>query len=570
MACCKSMLARRIVLWYILLGTFVIFPISLNVGMGCRFLNVGVDNGFGFQSFGPFNVAIYDPEARGKAQFLGCVDLSVFWEEETSNDFGFTALRISSALLLGFVSLATLICVCLQCFAKHGKSHWWDLMRFCYVGATLSQGAMYTVYASDMCGSGDEDSDAKCTPGTTGIIGAFNFLLLFLMVFATFSSLPPRNPVFQCWTGDMDYDDDYSDDGSTSEEDSVMRKFKALGDEDHGDGVSLFSGSRVSRKSRRSMKSGKDEDDSLSAAEKGVDEGSRNSQSSSKRQNRGSVASTKSGKSKASEILVETVESESVSTAKSSKSILPKMRTLVKKPVDEEENLSSKKSGATSVTKKTTEDKDSFKKSVQDLVSLASKKSNRSSKSTGTREDYGLKSMSSASGSTLEVTNFVIQLIEMTQLQKGGRRVKLADIDNQVEIVDEYPTEEEGEIKSTPSTDEVTVRTEYYDLGSRTTKEIKHSDGSRTIVTTITVDNTSDSTTAGSKKAPMPLEPPVQLTHSAGSIVSYESSRYQVEKSDSSATSFVGTGKDKNLVTQGDLALSVATASVAQASLSKT
>ena len=34
----------------------------------------------------------------------------------------------------------------------------------------------------------------------------------------------------------------------------------------------------------------------------------------------------------------------------------------------------------------------------------------------------------------LEVTNFVIQLIEMTELKEGGRRVKLADIDNQVEI----------------------------------------------------------------------------------------------------------------------------------------
>lgn len=451
---------------------------------------------------------------------------------------------------------------------------------------------------------------SQCTPGTTGIIGVFNFALLFGMVITTFISLPPRNPVFQCWDGDMEYTDE-SEDGSTSEEDSVIRKFKAMGETDN-DSVSLFGGSRMSRKSRRSTKSkvsGKDGDESASAAEKGlsvVSVKSEEVQHTPTISEEGSAASIKSGKSnqkgKSNEIIVETVESESVSTAKSTRSkkstILPVVSKLFSKSlaVDENKSIASDKKSSVSVPieKSSEEESKSYKKSVEEIASLSSKKSNRSLKSmsskrsnkslkssdskvmllkrdsqevksAGSLSDYGLKStMSSASGSTLEVTNFVIQLIEMTELEEGGRRVKLADNENQVEIIDEYPIEEGGEIKSTSSSDEIAVRTEYYDLGSRSTKEIRHKDGSRTIITTITVDVSSDSTTATSKKATAPLEPQIELSRSAGSIESIQSSKYQVMKSDSSATSYTGTRKNRNQVKQGDLCLSVATPSLAK------
>ena len=37
--------------------------------------------------------------------------------------------------------------------------------------------------------------------------------------------MPPRNPVFQCWGGDIDWNDEDSEEaGDTSEEDSEMRQ----------------------------------------------------------------------------------------------------------------------------------------------------------------------------------------------------------------------------------------------------------------------------------------------------------------------------------------------------------
>ena len=629
---CHILYNRR---WYILLGTFIIFPLSVNVGLGCRFLDVNVESNHGYQSFGAFNVAIYDPEARGSSRFLGCVDLSLYWEEETSDDFGFTALRISSAFMLGFVSLATLICICIQCFSKHGKTHWWGLMRFCYIGATISQGAMYAIYFSDMCSTQSNEyiegeynifissTSPQCRPGTTGIIGVFNFALLCGMVIATLVSFPPRNPVFQCWDGDMEYTDE-SDDGSTSEEDSVMRKFKELGNADN-DSVSLFGGSRKSRKSTKSRASGKGADDSASAAEMGIANTSMKSEDlgrvptvSEERSVASGESAKKNKKAKSSEIIVETVESESVSTTRSKKSaILPVVKTLFTKTKainekDEKESIASDRKNTASVTEKKSHDEnESFKKSEEEVASVksvSSKTNNESAKSVGSNEviilkpdnqeaksvkslsskrssksfrsngskgllsragnsgslaDYGLKSMSSTSGeSTLEVTNFVIQLIEMTELGEGGRRAKLSDNENQVIIVDEYPIEEGGEIAPNSSADQIAVRTEYYDLGSRSTKEITHKDGSRTIVTTITVDFSSDSTTATPRRYPAPLsDPPVELTRSAGSIESAQSSKYQVIKSESSATSYTGTRRNKNQLKEGDLALSVATAS---------
>ena len=245
------------------------------MGLGCRFINVGYENQDEIQSLGAFSVAIYDPQTRGSNNFLGCVKPSQFWQLETSYDVGFTTIKVASGFMLAFTFLASLICVTLQCFSKHGKSHLWGIMRFCFVGAAFSQAAMYAVFASDICkedyDEDDDDSfkgfllfnlgDKKCRPGHSGVLGMLNFALLVGMVVATCNSLPPRNPVFQCWGGDIDWDEE-SEDGSTSEEDSDrIRSMESI-----DDSVSLFS-SRMSRKSGRTLV--KVKEDSVSVAEKG-------------------------------------------------------------------------------------------------------------------------------------------------------------------------------------------------------------------------------------------------------------------------------------------------------------
>jgi hypothetical protein len=522
--------------------------------MGCRFLNVGFKDEDEIQSFGAFNIAMYDPEARGNNDFLGCVGLSQFWQEETNYDIGFTIVRVAGALMMAFITLATLICVSLQCFSKAGKSHLWSIMRVCYVGATISQAVMYSIFASDMCKTDDEYdgsnfdafislnlSTKKCSPGHTGITGVVNFALLFGMVLSTFYSLPPRNPVFQCWGSEME-NDEYSDDGSTSEEDSVMHKWKGLGRSiDQDDSVSLFGGSRMStRKSKKSVEG--DEESQKSQKTKGslVTKFEKY-----KLAEDGSVASAKSTKSAVSKKSHKS--STSVSTGKSI------AKCLKKKAADDGKSVMSSKSNKSAISK-----------AVQDaqaqlLLEPADSKVDASA--------YDLKSMvSSASGSTLEITNFVLQLISMTELKEGGRRIKIQDLENQVEIVDEYPKEEGGEIDSCPTSDIASVRTEFYELGSRTTKEITHVDGSKTIVTTILVENGYENATMASQEEGTLLrEPPVELTHSAGSIESHKSSKYDVKPiptSNSSVTTYKGLGKKKEVLEQGDLALSVGTQSV--------
>ena len=318
--------------WYILLGSFVILPLTFNVGMGCQFLNVSYSNEEEVQSFGAYNVAIYDPESNGN-NFLGCVNLSLFWQERTDNDNGFTWLRISSIWMLFFTTLATAICLLLQCFSKSGKTHLWAIMRVCYIGALLGQACMYSVFASYLCTTDTDNHDSSdmyvssgspnCLPGQTGMLGIFNFVLLFLMVIATFNSLPPRNPVFQCWGADSELDNDESKDGSTSEEDSVMREFKNLGGADGDESVSLFEGSRVSRRSRRAVISAvKSVDDAEKGLASSVASGAKSPKSIpskyekyaiAEEQEEGSVKSSKSAASKASKrstsarIAVETV-----------------------------------------------------------------------------------------------------------------------------------------------------------------------------------------------------------------------------------------------------------------------
>ena len=545
--------------WYILVASFVILPLTLTVGFGCRFLNVGFENQDEVESFGAFNVAIYDPQSRASNNFLGCVRPSQYWQEETSYDLGFTVLKIASSFMLAFTFLASIICICVQCFSKHGKTRLWGLMRFAYIGAAASQGVMYTVFISDLCQE-DEDSDddsefagflsfnlgdKKCSPGQSGILGVINFALLFGMVIATFVSMPPRNPVFQCWGGDIEWDDEDSEEGDTSEEDSDRV--------DVDDSVSLFD--RKSLKSMMSVLS----DDAASAAEKGLDTKSVSSKSKKSTKSVPSadekykvVEETTDGASaKASEKEVEGVVEAVVETVESGPSAA------------QSENSKKRFSAFASLFRR---NKATDKYAVNEEQQIITSEGSLLGRT-------GLNTMSSAmssansacSGATIEITNFVIQLIEMTELEKGGRRVKISNDDNQVEIVDEYPKVPGGVIKTSDS-DVAQVRTEFYDLGSRTIKTITHKDGSKTVMTTIVVESGNDSMTITSNlpppSYPQPKDALVNANSADASIDTPLSSKYQVTKNGSaSVTTYQGNGKNREILKQGDLALSVGTRS---------
>jgi len=462
---------------------------------------------------------------------------------------------------------------------------------------------MYSVFASNLCTTDTNDHDSsgmyvssgspKCLPGQSGMLGIFNFVLLLLMVIATFNSLPPRNPVFQCWGADSELDDDESEDGSTSEEDSVMRAFKSLGGADGDESVSLFEGSRVSRRSRRAVISAvKSVDDAEKGLANSVASGAKSPKSIpskyekyaiAEEQEEGSVKSSKSAASKASKrsssarIAVETVVSgsdcTSVSSNKSSNKNKIKLLPGVTKYLSKSGSGSPKKVKKASSTFEAVEEKGSDEKSVRSVLP-----ENPDINATGSLLGYGMNTMSDsinsvATGSTLEVANFVVQLIGMTELREGGRRIKMKDTENQVEIIDEYPSITDGQIRSSPSSDIAAVRTEYYNLGSRSVKEIKHKDGSTTVITTIIVDNGSDNSTLGSVveehqkfegKRQQPIDPPLETKFSAGSIASHSSSKYQVDyavsSTDDDSESYRG-GTTKDEMKQGDLCLSLGTTS---------
>lgn len=541
------------------------------MSLGCRFINVGFNQN-NFQGLGIFKTSIYAEAQTGSndlGEFLGCVNYSQFWEGQT-DDLGFAASRFAGGFLLGFTTLATILNICLQCFSKHGKSSLWNLMRVCYLLALVSQGIMYAIFGSDMCT--DLDSTQTCWPGRNGIAGVLNFVLLFGMVITTCASFPPRNPVFQCWGSQEDYGDEDEED-STDEEDGDMKKFKSLGagkgDYDDasslGDAVSLFGGSRMSRKSKKSsyqqqssVKSIMKEEE-ISVAEKGL-----------------SVSgSTKSHKSKASisiagaeKYLVNT-ETGSVANKSipNSTSLMSRISTVsnasrksksesVVEPepflVTEEDSVHGKSSVVTSKSNRSSKSNASqilkklipgakknlvTKKEPNDNASISSSKSNRSHRSSQSKAAMvnSTGSVASAlSNNTEEMANFVEQLVEMTELSDGGRRVKTDEQDRQIELVDEYPAKVNGEIELNPSSDLVKIRTEYYDLGSRTVKEITHSDGSRTVITTIVASPTNNET--------MPTEQveagadPEAVLSSEGSISSTNSSKYKTREQEGKAS----------------------------------
>jgi hypothetical protein len=525
------------------------------VSLGCRFINVG-----------------FNQDNLG--EFLGCVNYSQFWEGQT-DDLGFKASRFAGAFLLGFTTLATILNICLQCFSKHGKSNLWNLMRVCYVLALASQGIMYAIFASDMCT--DLDGTQTCWPGRNGIAGVFNFVLLFGMVITTCASFPPRNPVFQCWGSQEDYDDD-DEEGSTDEEDGDMKKFKSLGagkgnyddTSSLGDAVSLFGGSRMSRKSKKSVKSIMKEEE-ISVAEEGLSISGSNKSHKSKATERSMsipgvekcLVNTETGSVANKSVSGSTSLMSRRSTKSNASRKLKSVSVVEPEPymVTKEDSVRGKSSVATSKSNRSSKSNASqilkklmpgakknlvTKKDPSDNASISSSKSNKSHRSSQSKAAMvnSTGSVSSAlSSNTEEIANFIEQLVEMTELIDGGRRVKTDGQDRQIELVDEYPAKVNGEIESNPSSDLVKIRTEYYDLGSRTVKEISHSDGSRTVITTIVASPTNNET--------MPTEQaeadPGAVLSSEGSIPSTNSLKYKTREQEEKASA------------KGEIALSTVT-----------
>ncbi|KAG7366013.1 hypothetical protein IV203_028683 [Nitzschia inconspicua] len=523
MACFESLLARRVLLWYILLVSFVIFPFTLTLTLGCKFLIVGIDesNREEHQAFGVFNAAVYDLESPGK-NFLGCVDYSQFWHEQT-NDIAFRGAKFAGGFLLAFTTLATIINLCLQCFSKHGKSWLWGAMRLSYLVSLLSQGAMYSAFASDICTEVD-GQDSQCWLGKNGVAGVFNFFFLFGMVVATFHSFPPRNPVFQCWTGDLDSGssvDICSDDEDVESAVDVASR--------HDGSVSLFAPSKATSRpsvmskagSRISATSKKSKNSSVSIVGSQKSSKSKRSFSSKK-----SKVSSKSRDLKIDQTIKEntTKEEDKMSVAeegdapvvaeksenKAKDSQLPtgsfrasiakrlwggsKSKNMEESPPDIDEG--SFKPVAERVSKLETglqHDREARAQTVQPPTTSAvvTRAVQERARAGGAEETDSSVIKSKEYPTDLEDSEsiqFLKDLSAVTKLGKGGIRVKTTEKGHTVEIVDEYPAKA-GEGLNAPynndGTDVVKVRTEYYEQGSRTTKEVTHHDGSRTIVTTI-------------------------------------------------------------------------------------
>lgn len=450
--------------------------------MGCRFILVGptgtprVEE----QSFGIFNAAVYDDM---NDNFLGCVDISKSLTEQTL-DMTFRAARFMAGILMAFGALSTFLCLCLQCFIKSGKSWLWSVMRTSYMGALAAQGAVYAVFFSNMC-SNFQGQPSQCWAGRDGVIGVFNFILLFGMVIATCYSFPPRHPVFQCWGEGMD--DDYSADEDISTKVGDIPRMTpeegAVNDEELGGNdnmsVSLFSGNKsvLSIKSFLSKKSKapEDADDKQPPAD-------------NKSIKNADTDEDKSADGSEPEVAQ---ESEKTSTVVEPAAVVP---AVAEKDTVSVSSNTSKKSDKGSLAgriwgRKSLPSAGSSLSGVPQKVDETEEDSKGGTVQKSTTVD-AVATMSSivSDDEDTESIQFLRSLAAVSRLSKGGLRVKTVERDHQIEMTDEYPAKA-GEGLNAPHSsdgaDIIRVRTEYYDGGSRTTKEVTHHDGSRTVTTII-------------------------------------------------------------------------------------
>lgn len=571
---CLSYAIRR---WYILLVSFAILPLTLDLSLGCQFIVVGsaTDDQAQLknQALGLFNAAVYDDT---DGNFLGCVDFSNALTQQTNYDVGFKFSRYAGGFLMAFSIMATLVCICTQCFMKSGKSFLWMVMRFSYAGACLCQGAVYVIFTSELCTS-FEGADSRCSLGRNGVAGVFNFALLLGMVIATCFSYPPRHPVFQCWYSDPDgsVDEIYTD---HDEDESHKGRGIEVGRSPNTSAsasVSLFGNSRASRsvKSTHSVKSAsvvksssrtgstssrpvsgsqsvkksesrstttKDETktskgsasdkvDKYSAAELGtlrekdrmgtsmyqdgtpagleltMGEGDLTSAENEKqagdpvtttRSMAGSASVTGSILSAASRLWnrsrSKSISSDNQSGQSSFKGVskrITKIETDIKAgratPVIPKDVLLSP--GRSNINPREVPNPEARPKSYPiDLEDSESIRLLRQLAVVSKVPDSEARPKSnSVDNEDSESIRFLRQLAKVTKLGLGGTRVKTTEEDHRIEMVDKYPAKAVEAPRSSDGADVVRVRTEYYDQGSRTTKEVTHHDGSRTVITII-------------------------------------------------------------------------------------
>lgn len=480
------------------------------------------------REFGLYSFALHDDNAN----FLGCINYFDIAKLESDDEKGFRVARIFGKLLAASITLATLICILVQCFNKHGKSWLWRVMKWSYAVALVSQGAIFSVWSSSFCNM----EDANCVVGSDGIVAIFNLVFLFGMVIATFSSPPPLNPVFRCWyatSGDHDIKrGDTDDDSHDTEKGQLKNKAQSRsteGDEPTTDSVSLLGSSRSSRrhhssgKSVRSMSSKKSgaasatgpkvvkltdiqEQEPLSlgpmtesvttrgtgvltsndaeqqppgtrfiAREREQGNGTPISQyyrSFKSNFERFENKSTRTAETSNSDDIT-TVSGPGASQASNSIATEEPVETVMVETVTSEQTTKE-------ATSYVGDDGNSEKGSLRSGSSRSSRKSNKSSKSKSTVSTNG---------------TFILQeLSKSVILGKGGTRVSEERIGNTLKIVDEYPapppTRSSRSQSSKPSartdgSEIVKVRTEYCAEGRKTVKETLRPDGSRSITTLV-------------------------------------------------------------------------------------
>ena len=237
--------------WYILIVSLIVLPLSWNVIMGCTMIVVGPnsENLNSYKGFGFFSNTVYD-DATGS--FLGCVNYSEYWVGET-NDSGFKLGRAFGSLLGASITFATLICLLVQCFNKHGKTCMWTFMKWAYLMAFLCQGGAFAIMSAKICNVFEGEA-SRCLLGSDGIAAIVNMVLLFGMVVATFNSTPPRNPVFRCWHAIEEIDESITDEEEEEDPENpdTTKSSRSKKRQSSDDSVSLFSSSNRSNRSLRS------------------------------------------------------------------------------------------------------------------------------------------------------------------------------------------------------------------------------------------------------------------------------------------------------------------------------
>jgi hypothetical protein len=545
---CFLILVYRMQRWYILLVSFAIFPLTLDLSLGCQFIVIKSANDDGAQlknqAFGLFRAAVYD-DADG--DFLGCVDFSNSLKHQI-NDIGYRLSRYAGGFLLAFTIMASLVCICSQCFTKSGKSFLWNVMRFSYTCACLCQGAMYVIFSSEICTT-FQGVDSQCFLGRNGVAGVFNFTLLLGMVIATLFSFPPRHPVFQCWGSDPQESDEEVSTDPEDEEFQREREIEAATSaiDSANESVSLFGNSRASR-SVKSTNSVKISSRSVKSHSRSVSDSRSSLKSSQSRltatkEEADSKISLKAGKTNEDDKFV-AVEAGTMREEDRMDRSVYRDETPSGLELTMDEGLEGFASlanneevaepisgnGSTAESKSVTGSIGSIASRMwkRNIASKSDASDNQSTQSSFKEVSKRVSNIETEvqAGRAKPVTpndvhpspimsyinlrevpdpearsksypvdfedsdsiKFLRQLAAVTKLAPGGLRVKTTEQDHRIEMVDEYPAKA-GEGLNAPHSsdgaDLVRVRTEYYDQGSRTTKEVTHHDGSRTVVTII-------------------------------------------------------------------------------------